>query len=203
MAQVLKDTQRDLILNAAKKEFAKNGIAGSSVRKIAKNADMAVGNLYHYFRTKEDIVNALIDPVLVHLSDFDSFMPTNHSSSHEQALRETGEVELNFMLESWVDNLVEAQDNFNEEMHIIVNDDKINSHYTDKLVLLIVHILTVTLPESVKSEEGGVMLARMVANSALYGLREGLLLKWGSDMSKEEFRSIMRHYIRHAFSALK
>jgi AcrR family transcriptional regulator len=47
------DRTRELILEAAVKTFAEKGLAGSSVRDIARQARLRVSSLYHYFPSKE------------------------------------------------------------------------------------------------------------------------------------------------------
>jgi AcrR family transcriptional regulator len=47
------DRTRELILDAAVRTFAEKGLAGSSVRDIARQARLRVSSLYHYFPSKE------------------------------------------------------------------------------------------------------------------------------------------------------
>lgn len=51
--------KRGKILRAAEKEFARNGYAGARVDKIAKAARIDKATLYYYFRTKQDVYNAV------------------------------------------------------------------------------------------------------------------------------------------------
>ncbi len=48
--------KRDLILNAAMKLFFHYGFKKTAMADIAREADLAVGTLYNFFKTKEDIV---------------------------------------------------------------------------------------------------------------------------------------------------
>jgi len=47
------------VLIAAVETFARTGLAGTSVRDIARRARIRVSTLYHYFPSKEALVNAL------------------------------------------------------------------------------------------------------------------------------------------------
>lgn len=47
------------ILDAAERAFARNGYHGSQVSRIAKEAGVADGTIYIYFKSKEDILIAL------------------------------------------------------------------------------------------------------------------------------------------------
>lgn len=53
--------KKDLILNTMQELF-KEGIAGTaSVSDIAKRAGIAKGGLYYYFKSKEDVMDALVE----------------------------------------------------------------------------------------------------------------------------------------------
>ncbi|MFS0576211.1 TetR/AcrR family transcriptional regulator [Sporosarcina sp. 179-K 3D1 HS] len=55
------------ILDAAKKVFAQEGYHGSSISKIAKEADIGDGTVYLYFKNKEDILIQLFDTAIYHV----------------------------------------------------------------------------------------------------------------------------------------
>lgn len=47
------------ILDAALKLFVQRGFHGTSTSEIAKTAGVATGTLFHYFKTKEELINQL------------------------------------------------------------------------------------------------------------------------------------------------
>ena len=53
--------QRERILNAAKACFVANGLPRTTMREIADNADMSLGNIYRYFANKEALIAAFIE----------------------------------------------------------------------------------------------------------------------------------------------
>lgn len=53
--------KRKAILNAAKQRFRKYGIQKTKMQEIAKDAGIAVGTLYLYFKNKDDILIASTD----------------------------------------------------------------------------------------------------------------------------------------------
>ena len=53
------EAKRRRILEAAARVFAANGYTGTRVGDIAKEADIAYGLVYHYFQSKEDVLNTL------------------------------------------------------------------------------------------------------------------------------------------------
>jgi TetR/AcrR family transcriptional regulator len=64
--------KRAKILRAAEKEFAQKGYAGARVDKIAKAAKLDKATLYYYFRTKQDIYNAVLMDVTQTFADLSS-----------------------------------------------------------------------------------------------------------------------------------
>jgi len=63
MAQVLKEELRQAIIRSAQIEFAQSGYTGASVKQIAVRAGISVGNLYRYYKDKEDLFHAVVSPV--------------------------------------------------------------------------------------------------------------------------------------------
>lgn len=61
--KVLKNEIRESIVRSAKKEFLKKGYRNSSMRSIAGRTSITVGNIYKYFRDKDDLFNYIVDPV--------------------------------------------------------------------------------------------------------------------------------------------
>ena len=52
-------SKRDDILNTALELFIANGIEGTPTSLISKEAGVATGTLFHHFKTKEELINAL------------------------------------------------------------------------------------------------------------------------------------------------
>jgi len=61
--QVLKDEIKTAINEAAVKEFALHGYEEASMRGIARSAGISVSNTYHYYHSKEQLFNSLVEPV--------------------------------------------------------------------------------------------------------------------------------------------
>ncbi|HEY2491803.1 MAG TPA: TetR/AcrR family transcriptional regulator [Paenibacillus sp.] len=81
----------ELILEAALKVIAKNGFHGSQVSKIAKEAGIADGTVYLYFKNKEDILISLFQQRLGDLvSMFNSSV--RETNSADDALRKICEI---------------------------------------------------------------------------------------------------------------
>lgn len=60
---ILTETQ-SRILEIGKEEFLKNGFKDASLRGIVKKAGFTQGAFYGYYSSKEDLFNALVEPVI-------------------------------------------------------------------------------------------------------------------------------------------
>ena len=68
--QRLKTEVRQRIYAAALAEFRKCGYADASVRVIAENADISLGNIYRYFANKEALYLAVVQPFRNTIKEF-------------------------------------------------------------------------------------------------------------------------------------
>lgn len=57
----LKADKQNIIVNAALKEFAKNGFDNASTNEIVKEAGISKGSLFNYFNSKKDLYLYLFD----------------------------------------------------------------------------------------------------------------------------------------------
>lgn len=64
MPRARRADKRKRILQAAVRVFARRGYFAARVSEIARNADVADGTIYLYFRNKEDILVSLFDEVM-------------------------------------------------------------------------------------------------------------------------------------------
>jgi AcrR family transcriptional regulator len=53
--------KRDRLVEAARDLFHRRGVEGTTLAHIAKAADVPLGNVYYYFKTKDDIVRGVVD----------------------------------------------------------------------------------------------------------------------------------------------
>lgn len=74
MVQVLKEELRQSILRAAQEEFLQYGYKGASVKRIAEQVGVSVGNLYRYYAGKEILFDSIVEPVFRELE----LVITNH-----------------------------------------------------------------------------------------------------------------------------
>jgi len=88
--QVLKEKIRQKIKKAAVSEFEERGYQKSSMRSIASSAGITVGNLYRYFKNKDDLFNVIIQPAFQEIYKFiDEFARLKKSKLYEKKQKDS------------------------------------------------------------------------------------------------------------------
>jgi AcrR family transcriptional regulator len=65
----IRSRTRALLLDAAERLFARHGAGATGLHEIAAEAGVANGTLYNYFRSREDIVAAVVDRLVARMHD--------------------------------------------------------------------------------------------------------------------------------------
>ena len=69
MARPKSEDKRNAILEAATHLFAERGLTAAPTSEISKQAGVAEGTLFTYFKTKDDLINALYREIKLELAD--------------------------------------------------------------------------------------------------------------------------------------
>lgn len=69
MARPRSEDKRNAILEAATRLFAERGLTDAPTSEISKQAGIAEGTLFTYFKTKDDLINALYRELKLELAD--------------------------------------------------------------------------------------------------------------------------------------
>ncbi len=69
MARPKSEDKRNAILDAATSVFAERGLTAAPTSEISKQAGVAEGTLFTYFKTKEDLINALYREIKLEVAD--------------------------------------------------------------------------------------------------------------------------------------
>jgi AcrR family transcriptional regulator len=69
MARPRSEDKRNAILDAATRLFAERGLTAAPTSEISKLAGVAEGTLFTYFKTKDDLINALYREIKLELAD--------------------------------------------------------------------------------------------------------------------------------------
>lgn len=148
--QVLKDDIKKRILDQTSILIVEKGINNITMREIASNSGITVGNLYRYFDSKEKIIQATIQPVVIKLN----LMLKEVTNNQDIELNKDINVNtIHYNLELLVDELVDiyidnrllmkvlaSNDNFYKQIinwlkqiMIIIIEGKYDSRYVDTL----------------------------------------------------------------------
>lgn len=74
----IRQRNKALIFNAAKKEFVTYGFKGASIKRIAERAEIARANIHYYFKDKTDLYQQLLSNIIeVWNRDYDTFNTDN------------------------------------------------------------------------------------------------------------------------------
>jgi len=65
----IRDERKEQIIAAALKVFARRGIIGTKMSMIAAEAGISHGLLYHYFKSKEELFNTLVQEAMLASQD--------------------------------------------------------------------------------------------------------------------------------------
>jgi AcrR family transcriptional regulator len=69
VARPKSDDKRNAILDAATRVFAERGLTAAPTSEISKLAGVAEGTLFTYFKTKDDLINALYRAIKLEFAD--------------------------------------------------------------------------------------------------------------------------------------
>src|ERR1700680_286115 len=69
MARPKSEDKRNAVLDAATRVFAERGLTAAPTSEISKQAGVAEGTLFTYFKTKDDLMNALYREIKLELAD--------------------------------------------------------------------------------------------------------------------------------------
>lgn len=64
---------QEFLLSTAKKEFLRHGYRNVSMRRISERTGMALGNIYYYYKTKDELYRAITDPIIKKIDEYWKF----------------------------------------------------------------------------------------------------------------------------------
>lgn len=137
--QYLKVDVRENITKSALNEFMEKGYQGASIRGIAKQANTSVGNIYKYFKSKEDIYENVIGSVYHRLIDYISKF--DKVELNEDALD---------VFNNLMEKIMRIFNESNNEISTLLNQSK-GSKYEDCKEIF-VDFITRTVTESMEYE---------------------------------------------------
>ncbi len=131
MAQILKDENRDKIINETIKIVSIIGIDKVSMRDIASKCNMTVGNLYRYFDSKQSLMGVIYEPFINKL-DYILKKYTNESVSiFNEDFKEIKYEQVNEILDKLSADLVKMNNYNHLELKICMRNKKVNAMLKD------------------------------------------------------------------------
>lgn len=172
MAQTLKEEHRTAIIDSAKEEFLKKGYKDASMRSIANKAKMTVGNLYRYFKNKEDIIVFIVGDTLKEIDGVLKSLTSNSVSFETRVYNIQADTsELRRMLDSLADKLVGIFYSHKIEFKILMLHSKLNDEITEWFAKTIKNLINQSYGIFSYDHESDV-LSKAYASSIFAGLRE-------------------------------
>jgi AcrR family transcriptional regulator len=188
--QVLKEEMRRRIYESAIKEFSEKGFKNASMREIARNAGMTVGNLYRYFKDKEALFYSVISPA------YDSLMELVGESIDQVKYRFDSS-----FFEFLSERILKIRREHKIEM-LILFEGSAGTRYErakEEMVLVVEDFLKGSFPEKMKEknvEVEDMYLLRVIA----VGFVEGMTMIARKYENDEKLKKVAAQYIAFYFS---
>lgn len=192
MAQVLKDDLRESILRNASEEFLQQGFEKASMRRIAQNSSMTVGNLYRYFKSKDELSDTIVSPTN---SAIDILV--KKVSKGKIGLGMSGSdfsasvAELKTMLSEVSDGLVDIYAKHRTELRILMMGSKLNKELTGWFTALIAELISMHFPFG-KDDPRVLTMAKCYSEAIFTGIRT---LFEDESIEVESLKNMVRVYL--------
>ncbi|WP_312094620.1 TetR/AcrR family transcriptional regulator [Niallia sp.] len=199
--QVLKEEVRNRILHAAVVEFNSKGYSKASMRNIAKIADMTIGNIYRYYKNKEELFDAIVKPVYEqYCNSLESMRKKVHLSYSDSVQSRVS------YYDKFEKTLMELFKSFTAEMSILFNNSEGSKYECVKedLINLSFSALESMFLETNKNPMKGLSLyqtalAQMFATSLI----EGICIILRDNNEGETFNKLMDQFISMYANGMK
>lgn len=97
------DDRRDEFVDAAEKLFKENGIVDTTISSIVKEMDVAKGLFYYYFKSKDDVIDAISD---------------RYNKAFSESMKKSMDVDdFNDRLDQFIENSIESFRNMWGNLH--------------------------------------------------------------------------------------
>jgi len=189
--QVLKDEIRESIYQAALTEFSEKGYEKASMRNIAKRAGITAGNMYRYFKNKDDLFYTVTSPAYDEIVRFivEQELPRGNDREWE-----------NMNVDKQTDGIVSIYLEHKKELLVIIDGSK-GTRYErakDDIIRLVENMITNIL--KLRSETDGLAMPdphfiHVLSASVI----EGVILILKQYKEDEKVREMVRQFIGFIF----
>ena len=199
MGQILKDHVKTQIVESAIKDIFENGLIGSSMRKIASNANMTVGNLYRYFKNKDELINFIISPVLNRISKIIQKYTNKAIDLNDEYidLSNISIEDITHILDDLSIELVNIYYDTPKPFMILMMNDKVNQNILKWFTKLIMDFMISKNYVNKKNNARCELLSRTYAVSLFAGVKDLLA---NNQLDKSELSIVMKMYFHSCIS---
>lgn len=199
MGQILKDHVKTQIVESAIKDIFENGLIGSSMRKIASNANMTVGNLYRYFKNKDELINFIISPVLNRISKIIQKYTNKVIDLNDETidLSNISIEDITHILDELSIELVDIYTETPKPFMILMMNDKVNQNILKWFTKLIMDFMISKNYVNKKNNARCELLSRTYAVSLFAGVKDLLA---NNQLDKSELSIVMKMYFHSCIS---
>ncbi|MDF2539894.1 MAG: transcriptional regulator [Herbinix sp.] len=143
--QYLKEEVKNNIITAAVQEFMDKGYHEASMRTIAANAGIALGNVYRYFQSKDDLFNQIVEPAYTKFTSMVFELYEYHDPVPE----------IRLLAESITDKIMEFFDKYQTELLILIDKSKGSKYENVKedLIKLVDHRIKCEIEPILKAQD--------------------------------------------------
>jgi len=185
--QYLKDEIKSRIISSALNEFYNKGFVDASMRKIAKDANVAIGNVYRYFKSKEDLFYEVVDPAYNSLINIKE---NNYKSTSDLVV-----------FEAVVDRIMLVFKEYRVQLSILIDKGKGTKYENikDKLILVTVKEISDYLLPMLKEREVNIKEA-FIFNVIAAAFLEGLFIILREYNDEDVIRYLVHELLTISFS---
>lgn len=180
-----KKSSRELIIDAARKEFIKNGFTGARMQTIANTANINKGLLHYYFKTKETLFSAVFSTTY-----------NNLTPCHDHLLKE--ESSIFRKIEAFIDCYITELGKSPESALFVLNElnrlpsqktdsDTAADHWSDTFFKDVQHRVEVGAINSVSPKQ----LYINIVSLCVFPFVGGKMIQHNANLTEEEYERLL------------
>ena len=190
--QVQKEEIRQAIIHAAISEFRQRNYLKASMKSIAARAGVAVGNIYRYFKSKEDLFETIVKPA------YDQIVYYIHHHEHPEEWP-TDELLQDFVIKEQMDAFESIIIEHHDALLVLI-DHSAGTKYAGAKQILLQQIYKHVQEELLElSKKGMKVPAAGSAHAFCVALLEGILDLARNHKTEEEFKANYMEFIYTLF----
>jgi AcrR family transcriptional regulator len=186
MAQVLKEDVKQRIYDAAVEEFYEKDYKTATMRDIAGRAEVPTGLAYSYYKNKEDLFNAIVEPIATNI---DYLMKTEESRVDEKHNADP----FNNVRRIVIDSIFNSMDN--PKSLVVLMDKSGGSRYQDFkddiILRMELHIKSVVADQKIQYDS---LLFHIWASSLIEGICEIIRHYKGRKWAEQMLELLAKQY---------